>query len=139
MRPTTAAADTIRILIAAVPDDRLRELFLELALAALAVPAADAPKPARNGRRRRGRGKGWRRGKGKHKVNRHGHAYLDALNAKCREKRRLAREAGVFAPLRSRRKLCGGTPRNWSRSSPGARWHASLVSATGPPNLPTVT
>jgi hypothetical protein len=37
MRPNPAAADTIRTLIAAVPDERLRELFLELALAALAV------------------------------------------------------------------------------------------------------
>ena len=47
MRPTIAAADTVRTLIAAIPDDRLRELFLELALAALAVPAVEEPKPAR--------------------------------------------------------------------------------------------
>jgi hypothetical protein len=54
MRPQPAAADTT------VPDDRFRELFLDLALAALSVPAVDEPKGApRNGRRRRGRGKGW--------------------------------------------------------------------------------
>jgi hypothetical protein len=53
MCPHPAAADTIRTLIAAVPDDRLRELFLEFALAALAVPAVEEPKPApRNGRLR---------------------------------------------------------------------------------------
>jgi hypothetical protein len=104
MCPHPAAADTIRTLIAAVPDERLRELFLELALAALAVPAVEAPKPApRNGRRRRGRGKGLRRGKGKHKVDRHSRAYLDALNAKRREKRRLAREAQEAAGTARRR------------------------------------
>jgi hypothetical protein len=98
MRPTTAAADTIRTLIAAVPDDRLRELFVEFALAALAVPAVAEPKEApRNGRRRRSRGKGARRGKGKPKVNRHSRAWLDAYNAKRQEKRRLAREARVAA------------------------------------------
>jgi hypothetical protein len=36
MRPTTAAATTVRALIAAVPDDRLRELFVELAFTTLA-------------------------------------------------------------------------------------------------------
>ena len=46
MCPHPAAADTIRTLIAAVPDERLRELFLELALAALAVPAVEEPKGA---------------------------------------------------------------------------------------------
>ena len=104
MRPNPAAADTIRTLIAAVPDDRLRELFLELALAALAVPAVEEPKPAaRNGRRRRGRGKGWRHGKGRQKIDRHRRAYLDALNAKRREERRLAREAGQAAGTARRR------------------------------------
>jgi hypothetical protein len=83
MRPTIAAADTIRTLIAAVPDDRLRELFLEFALAALAVPAVEEPKPAARNGRRRGRGKGWRHGKGQHKIDRHRRAYLDALNAKA--------------------------------------------------------
>ena len=108
MRPHPAAADTIRTLIAAVPDERLRELFVELALAALAVPAVEAPKPApRNGRRRRARGKGWRRGKGEHKIDRRRRAYLDALNAKRREKRRaaaLARVADGDAPKRRGRK-----------------------------------
>jgi hypothetical protein len=104
MRPHPAAADTIRTLIAAIPDDRLRELFIELALAALAVPAVEEPKPAaRNGRRRRGRGKGWRHGKGKHKIDRHRRAYLDALNAKRRAKRRLAREAQEAAGTARRR------------------------------------
>jgi hypothetical protein len=57
MRP--AAAITVRALIAAIPDNRLRELFLELALAALANSAAEAPKgPARNGRRRNARAGG---------------------------------------------------------------------------------
>jgi hypothetical protein len=104
MRPNPAAADTIRTLIAAVPDDRLREIFLDLALAALAVPAVAEPKPAaRNGRRRRGRGKGWRRGKGTHKIDRRRRAYLDALNAKRREERRLAREAQEAAGTARRR------------------------------------
>ena len=59
MRSNHAAAETIRALISAVPDNRLRELFLELALTALAVPAVEEPKPAaRNARRRRARGKG---------------------------------------------------------------------------------
>ena len=111
MRPNPAAADTIRTLIAAVPDDRLRETLLDLALAALAVPAIEEPKPAaRNGRRRRSRGKGWRRGKGKHKIDRHRPAYLDALNAKRREERRLARktqEASGDAPKRRGRKPKG--------------------------------
>ena len=111
MCPHPAAADTLRTLIAAVPDDRLRELFLDLALAALAVPAVEEPKEApRNGRRRRGRGKGWRHGKGKHKIDRHRFAYLDALNAKRREKRHLAREAGQAAsdaPKRRGRKPKG--------------------------------
>ena len=94
MRPTTTAADTIRTLIAAVPDERLRELFLDLALTALdAVPAVEEPKPAPRNGRRRSRGKGWRHGKGKHKIDRRRRAYLDALNAKRQEKRRLAREA----------------------------------------------
>jgi hypothetical protein len=105
MRPTSAAATTVRALIAAVPDDRLHELFLEFALAALAVPAVEEPKPApRNGRRRRGRGKGLRRGKGKHKVDRHSRAYLDELNAKRREKRHLAREARAGTAKRRGRK-----------------------------------
>ena len=104
MRPHPAAADTIRTLIAAVPGDRLRELFLELALAALAVPAVEEPKPAvRNGRRRLRRSKGWRRGKGTHKIDRHRRAYLDALNAKRREQRRLAREAREAAGTAKRR------------------------------------
>ena len=154
MRPNPAAADTIRTLIAAVPDDRLRELFLELALAALAVPAVEEPKPAaRNGRRRRGRGKGWRHGKGRHKIDRHRRAYLDALNAKRREERRLAREAGQAAGTARRRgrkpkgngaensrqrRYClrqgaGSTPGSSNRGSPGAQWYASLVSATGRP------
>ena len=47
MRPTTAADATVRTLINAIPDNRLRELFLELALAAIAVPAVKEPKPAR--------------------------------------------------------------------------------------------
>ena len=86
MRPTNEAAKTVRTLISAIPDNRLRELFLELALAALAVPAVEEPKgAARNARRRRGRGKGWRHGKGKHKIDRRRRAYLDALNAKRRE------------------------------------------------------
>jgi hypothetical protein len=96
MRPTIAADVTVRALIAAIPDDRLRELFLELALAALAVPAVVEKQVPRNGRRRRGSGKGWRHGKGKHKIDRRRRAYLDALNAKRREKREaatLAREA----------------------------------------------
>lgn len=92
MRP--AAAITVRALIAAVPDERLREIFLDLALAALVVPAVEEPKGApRSGRRRRSLGKGWRRGKSKRKVDRHTRAKLDALNAKRREQRRLAREA----------------------------------------------
>jgi hypothetical protein len=111
MRPTTAAADTIRTLIAAVPDDRLREIFLDLALAALAVPAVEEPKPAaRNGRpprargQARSRGKGWRHGKGKHKIDRRRRAYLDALNAKRREQRHLAREAAGEAAGAVRKK-----------------------------------
>jgi hypothetical protein len=161
MRPNPAAADTIRTLIAAVPDDRLRELFLELALAALAVPSVEEPKPApRNGRRRRNRGKGWRRGKSKHKLDRHSRAYLDALNAKRREERRLAREAGQAAPVRpsaaaaNRRataprltatarpsppRRCGSTPASSSRGSPGVRCRANSASATEPPSLPTAT
>jgi hypothetical protein len=103
MRPHPAAADTIRTLIAAIPDDRLRELFVELALAALAVPAVEDQKPARNGRRRLRRGKGWRRGKGTHKIDRHRRAYLDTLNAKRREKRRLTREAREAAGTAKRR------------------------------------
>jgi len=104
MRPTIAADATVRALIAAVPDNRLRELFLELALAALSVPAVEEPKPAaRNGRRRRSRGKGWRHGKGKHKIDRRRRAYLDALNAKRREQRRLAREAEKVAGTAKRR------------------------------------
>ena len=58
----------------------------------------------------RGRGKGWRRGKGKHKIDRHRRAYLDALNAKRREERRLARkaqEAAGDAPKRRGRKPKG--------------------------------
>ena len=102
MRPHSAA-DTIRTLVAAVPDDRLRELFLDLALATLAVPFVEEPRPARNGRRRRGRGKGWRRGKGKHKIDRLSRAYLDAVNAKRREHRRLAREAREAAGTVKRR------------------------------------
>ena len=47
MRPTTAAAHTIRTLVAAVPDDRLREIFLALALAALAGPAVEKGNPLR--------------------------------------------------------------------------------------------
>ena len=126
MRPTTTAADTIRTLIAAVPDDRLRELFLELALAALAVPAVEEPKPAaRNGRRRRSRGKGWRRGKGKHKIDRHRRAYLDALNAKRREKRRLAREA---------REAAGTTLPSAAAAS--RRPTARRLTATAPPSPP---
>ena len=125
MRPTTAAADTIRTLIAAVPDERLRELFLELALATLAVPAVEAPKPApRNGRRRRGRGKGWRRGKGEHKINRHRRAYLDELNAKRREKRRaaaLARVADGDAPKRRGRKPKGNGAEARRQRSEGGR------------------
>jgi hypothetical protein len=118
MRPNPAAADTIRTLIAAVPDNRLRELFVELALAALAVPASDDPKPAaRNGRRRRGHGKGWRRGKGKHKIDRHRRAYLDALNAKRREQRRLAREAREAAGTAKRR---GRKPRGNGAEAHGA-------------------
>ena len=102
MRPTIAADATVRALIAAVPDDRLRELFLELALAALAIPAVEEPKPAaRNGRRRRG--KGWRHGKGRHKIDRRRRTYLDALNAKRREQRRLAREAEKVAGTAKRR------------------------------------
>jgi hypothetical protein len=62
------------------------------------------PKPAaRNGRRRRGRGKGSRHGKGRQKIDRHRRAYLDALNAKRREERRLAREAGQAAGTARRR------------------------------------
>jgi hypothetical protein len=128
MRPTTAAADTVRSLIAAIPDDRLRELFLELALAALAVPPSEDPKPAHNGRRRRGRGKGWRRGKGKHKIDRRRRAYLDALNAKRREKRRLAHEAqkaaGDAPKRRGRKPKSNGAP-----ASAGASPHGNGVSA----------
>jgi hypothetical protein len=111
MRPTNTAATTVRTLIAAIPNDRLRELFLDLALTALAVPAVKEPKGApRSGRRRLRRGKGWRRDKGKHKIDRHTRAYLDALNAKRREQRRLAREAREaegLAPKRRGRKPKG--------------------------------
>lgn len=107
MRPTTAADATVRTLINAIPDNRLRELFLELALAAIAVPAVKEPKPAaRNGRRHSGRGKDWRRGKSKYKDPRY-RGRLDALNAKRRENRRaaaLARAAAGDAPKRRGRK-----------------------------------
>jgi hypothetical protein len=125
MCPQPAAADTIRTLIAAVPDDRLREIFLELALAALAVPAVAEPKGApRNGRRRRGRGKGWRHGKGKHKIDHPRRAYLDTLNAKRREKRQLAREA---------REAAGQAPRRRGRKPKGngaeAQGNGATISA----------
>lgn len=137
MRPHPAAATTVRALIAAVPDNRLRELFLELALAALAVPAVEEPKPAaRNGRRHRGGGKGWRRGKGKHKVNRHSRAYLDALNAKRREQRRLAREAQEAAGTTKRRGRPKKTKGEGARSatvSPEALWqHATKLEPKQP-------
>jgi hypothetical protein len=103
MRPNIAADATVRALIAAIPDNRLRELFLELALAALAVPAVEAPKPAAHNGRRRRRGKGARRGKGKHMIDRRRRAYLDTLNAKRREQRRLAREAREAAGTTKRR------------------------------------
>jgi hypothetical protein len=125
MRPTTAAADTIRTLIAAVPDDRLREIFLDLALAALAVPAVEEPKPAaRNGRpprargQARSRGKGWRHGKGKHKIDRRRRAYLDALNAKRREQRHLAREAAGGSRRRSPQEA-------WSQTQAQDQRHAA--------------
>ena len=56
MRPTTAAS-TIRALIAAVPEERLRELIVELILTALrclaASPGSSEPAvPTGNGRRR---------------------------------------------------------------------------------------
>src|SRR5262245_36869362 len=93
MRPSPAAATTVRTLIAAIPDDRLRELFVELALNALAIPASAEPKQApRNGRRR---------------------AWFDAHNAKRREQRRLAREAreaAPDAPQRGRPKANGAQP-----------------------------
>jgi hypothetical protein len=98
MRPHPAAADTIRTLIAAVPDDRLREIFLDLALAALSVPAVE--EPSRNGRRRKAASAG------KHKIDRHRRAYLDALNAKRREKRRQAALQRIAA---------GGTPKRRGR------------------------
>jgi hypothetical protein len=132
-------------LIAAIPDNRLRELFLELALAALAVPAVEEPRPAaRNGRRRRSRGKGWRHGKGKHRVNRHSRASLDALNAKRRERRRsatLAHVAAGDAPKRRGRKPKGNSaearPRaggdNGATVSAAALWeHARKVEPRQP-------
>jgi hypothetical protein len=139
MRTTTAAADTIRTLIAAVPDERLREIFLELALAALAGPAVEQPKPAaRNGRRRR-RGKGWRRGKGKHKIDRRSRAYLDTFNAKRREKRRqaaLARVAAGAAPKRRGRKPKGNSAEahgNGATISAAALWeHARKLEPRTP-------
>lgn len=139
MRSNPAAADTIRALIAAVPDNRLREIFLELALTALAVPAAEEPKPARNGRRRRARGKGWRRGKGKHRIDRRRRAYLDTLNAKRREQRRLAREApgpAGDAPKRRGRKPKGNGAEahgNGSTVSAAALWeHARKLEPRQP-------
>ena len=45
----------------------------------------------------------------------------------------------MAASLRSRRQPCGSTPRNWSRSSPGAPSRANSASATGLLNSLTVT
>ena len=76
MCPHPSAADTLRTLIAAVPDDRLRELSSTLRSPRspfLPSKSQDAP---RNGDAV-GRGKG-ASGKGKHKIDRHRRAYLDA-------------------------------------------------------------
>jgi hypothetical protein len=139
MRPTTIAADvTVRALIAAIPDDRLRELFLELALAALAVPAVVEKQVPRNDRRR-SRGKGWRHGKGKHKIDRRRRAYLDAFNAKRREQRRLAREAreaaGDAPKRRGRKPKSNGaaTNGNGATISAAALWeHARKLEPRQP-------
>jgi hypothetical protein len=158
MRPTIAADATVRALIAAVPDDRLRELFLELALAALAIPAVEEPKPAaRNGRHRRG--KGWRHGKGRHKIDRRRRTYLDALNASAassvashvKRRRLLARPNDAAANRRATAPRltatarpsppwrCGNKPASSSRGSPGAPSRANSASATGLLNSLTVT
>ena len=157
MRPTIAADATVRALIAAIPDDRLRELFLELALAALAVPAVVEKQVPHNGRRRSPARAG-RHGKGKHKIDRRRRAYLDALNAKRREKREAAtlstgsrrrnsarnpvpspsprpmaaQAAGGATVSRYGRAAVGASPQARTADSPGARCHASLASARAP-------
>jgi hypothetical protein len=124
MRPNPAA-NTIRALLAAIPDDRLREIFLDLALA---IPAIEEPKGApRNGRRRRR--KGGRLGKSKSKVAYRSRAWLDAYNAKRHEKRRLAREARAaegFAPQTPRPQA-----QEQRRRSPRQRCHRLRRCAMG--------
>ena len=157
-----AAADTIRTLIAAVPDDRLREIFLELALAALAVPAVEEPRPAaRNGRPAPGPRQG--------RPARQGQAQ-DRPTPPCLARRAQRQASGEATQPRSNGEADGGTPkrrgrksegerrrahgngartvsaaalwehaRNWSRSSPGAPSRANSASATGLLNSLTVT
>jgi hypothetical protein len=101
MRSTSAVTATLRALIAAIPDDRLRELFVELALTAFACRSASvrSAEPPANGRRRG-------RPPGRTPVRR-SRAARDAANAKRREKRRqaaLARVAAGDTPKRRGRK-----------------------------------
>jgi hypothetical protein len=119
MRPAAAAAaDTIRALISAIPDDRLRELFIELALRTLACPAAATP----------GRGRGRRGRRAGRTPLRRSRAALDAINAKRREKRRLAALQRIAA---------GGTPKRRGRpkksKSEGAHGNGNGRSATVSP------
>ena len=81
---------------AAIPDDRLRELFIELALSTLACSSTARPGQARGRRGRRARRTPARRSR----------AALDAINAKRREKRWLAALQRIAA---------GGTPKRRGR------------------------
>ena len=116
MRPHPAAATTVRTLIAAIPDDRLRELFIELALSTLACPAAATP----------GRGRGRRGRRAGRTPLRRSRAALDAINAKRREKRRLAALQRIAA---------GGTPKRRGRpkKNKGEGAHGNGRSATVSP------
>ena len=125
MRPTTAAS-TIRALIAAVPEERLRELIVELILTALrclaASPGSSEPAvPTGNGRRR------------------HWSPARRAAENDKRRKRRLVRAGS--APKRRGRKGNADAPSNGSeltangRSgvSPKALWeHAAKLEPKAP-------
>ena len=152
MRPTAAAADTIRTLIAAVPDDRLRDSFSTSRSPPSPFLLPMCQSPLRNGRRRRGRGKAPVTARastrstaaavpistrstpsaGRSDAPRAARppatpqAPRPQTEGQRRRRPRQRRRYGL------RRQPCGSTPRNWSPSSPGGRWCASSASAKEP-------
>jgi hypothetical protein len=94
MRATTDAAATVRALIAAIPEQCLRDLCLQLAINSLATPPLATPAAETQTRRRRGRPRGTA---SKKPARRSVDPKLAARRKRYQDKRAAARRAAKAA------------------------------------------